>query len=244
MSEASTSTTRRFRIVAVADAETQKRLHAALFERRVFDVQLASSGGQAFALALATRADLVVLPERMADTSGTEACQQIRSHSAMRSVAVIGLLEEESVSSRERFQLAGAATTLGPRARSEELLAAIGAALHIPVRRPVRMTVLFSTERDGGPRESLGRAVNISQGGLALEVDRPYAIDTSVTLRFQLPGERRGIHCGARVRWSGPRGSEVFVLGLEFGELAPEQRDLLYGYLDRTLPVTSARAAT
>jgi CheY-like chemotaxis protein len=231
---------RRFRIVAVADALFEQRLRATLLERRAFDVNLVNGAAQAFAMTLACRADLVLLRERMTDATAVDGCARIRAHSVTRSVAVIVLLDEDTPEARERCQLAGAVAALAPQASGEELMRAVASALNIPARRTVRMTVMLST---AATRETLGRAVDISEGGLGLEVDRPYPVDTAMRLRFQLPGERKGILCGARVRWVDTRGDAVYALGLQFTDFAPEHRDALHGYLDRALAAPAERHA-
>lgn len=47
--------------------------------------------------------------------------------------------------------------------------------------------------------------INISRGGLAIRTTNPLAVDTSVRVRFRMPGGKHEIEAEARVAWANPR---------------------------------------
>jgi uncharacterized protein (TIGR02266 family) len=69
---------------------------------------------------------------------------------------------------------------------------------------------------------------NINEGGLFIETSDPCAIDTVVTLRFQLPGGADAIHTTGRVVRVGPDG-DANGMGIEFEDLDAAARARIDG---------------
>jgi uncharacterized protein (TIGR02266 family) len=57
--------------------------------------------------------------------------------------------------------------------------------------------------------------INISHGGLAIRTTNPLAVDTSVRVRFRLPGEKSEIEADARLAWSDRR----LGMGVQFKKI-------------------------
>ncbi len=69
---------------------------------------------------------------------------------------------------------------------------------------------------------------NINEGGLFIETGDPCAIDTVVTLRFQLPGVSDPIETRGRVVWVGEEG-DARGMGVEFEDLDAAARARING---------------
>jgi uncharacterized protein (TIGR02266 family) len=234
----------RFTIVLVDGTAIESELRGTLFQRRPFQVVAAQTAAEAVDLALTGQPQLVILGWTTPAADGLDACRRIRSCPETRMLPVIVVVDEDSAEARTACEQVGATATLERTASLETWVQVIAAVLGIPARRPVRMTVLFNVESGGPARESLGRAVNISDGGLGLEVDRRYEVSTDLRLHFQLPGQARRIHAGARVRWIKPQGEARYAMGLEFTDLPADHRGELNRYLDAFLATPLPRPAS
>jgi uncharacterized protein (TIGR02266 family) len=79
-------------------------------------------------------------------------------------------------------------------------------------------------------------AVNMSTGGLFLETDKIRPVDTSLVVRFKLPGNNSDIVSKARVAWTNePGGLKKFSLppgmGIQFIDLSLENLQAIRDFL-------------
>ncbi len=95
--------------------------------------------------------------------------------------------------------------------------------------------MVFTVRGVSSDSETLGKAIEISEGGLSLEVNRYYSRDSTLELRFMLPGERQEIRTQARVRWISPRPGDIYAMGLEFIGLSEANRSQLSGFIEKSL---------
>ena len=86
-----------------------------------------------------------------------------------------------------------------------------------------------SVQYEGSPKEGLGRTRNVSEGGLLLEVARPYPLSVVLDLRISL-GDRIIAPKARVVRLQELAGNRI-EMGLKFVELSPEDRDTIVAYI-------------
>lgn len=79
-----------------------------------------------------------------------------------------------------------------------------------------------------GAAEFRAYLVDLSEGGVALRMERPPEKSDIVGLRFRLPGTNRLFHATAEVRWSNDRGR----VGMTFQRLTALDRAALLHWLD------------
>lgn len=211
-------------------------IQATIFQRRGFRVTEAPGGRAAFERARAERPDLVVLGFRMPDATAPEICRSLREAPECRDVGIVVVTDGDDEEARSSSEAAGASAVVSRSAGLEIVMRTIADLLRIPSRRPVRMPVTLDFEAAGARKQSIGRAINISESGIGIEVSRPYAVDTDLDLRFQLPGDHRAIAARARVRWLNQGGAGTFALGLEFLEMEDASRRFLSEYVDPDSP--------
>lgn len=73
---------------------------------------------------------------------------------------------------------------------------------------------------------------NVNEGGMFVATDNPPAIDTRVSLKFQLPGRAEPIRASGRVAWIQPaQDDEPAGMGIEFEELDGKARE----HIDRLI---------
>lgn len=74
-----------------------------------------------------------------------------------------------------------------------------------------------------GGRAAEGYLVNLSQGGMQIHTENPFAAAKSLQVSFELPGARSSLQARAEVAWQDKRGN----LGIRFVKLAPQQQRTL-----------------
>lgn len=80
------------------------------------------------------------------------------------------------------------------------------------LRRSPRVLLDVDVEVAQGDTTLVGRAHDISLGGMFVACDRPAGFGAPVTLRFQLPGGDRELVISGTVRWTRGDG-----MGVQFG---------------------------
>ena len=82
-------------------------------------------------------------------------------------------------------------------------------------------------------------AMDVSEGGIGLNVDRPLPLDTSVHLRFEMANEvttednyrQRLFKVDGQVRHCTERDRDLYRVGVLFQQLTPEERDFIATYI-------------
>ncbi len=102
-------------------------------------------------------------------------------------------------------------------------------------RRYFRCPVAIpSLVRSGQPEDLLCQTVNISEGGIAINVPATLEPDSPALVRFSLPGCTSQMLAETKVVWRGEGG----LVGLEFQSLAAPQKSELQEWLARRLDET------
>ena len=82
-------------------------------------------------------------------------------------------------------------------------------------------------------------AADISEGGMGLSVDRPLTMDTVVRLHFELINDvaaagshrQRKFKLEGQIRHCAPLNKELYHVGVQFKQIAPEDIDFLAAYI-------------
>jgi CheY-like chemotaxis protein len=230
-----TQSSRRRRLLVARAITVQHDIQKTFFQRRGFEVRVAVDGAAALAMARSEAPDAILLSSNMEGVPCDEVCRALKSDPALEKVPLAVWCEWGDEATRQKFDQAGADAFVPRTEGREALLQAVADLLKLPARKSARMTAFFSIMAGGDSREMLGRAYEIGEGGMGLEVARPYGMGEVLKLRFRLPGDRADICATGMVRWVAPRGSEVFGMGIEFVEIGPESQKRLNTYLDRAL---------
>ena len=226
---------KRYKILIADESEIGRQLGDSLLERSAFIVLTAKDGLEALERARSERPSLVIIDQGAPGLSGAELCAKLRSGNHAAEIPVIVLAEIDGEDLRHSCTLAGVTELVLRSSGRDHLLATIARVLHIPLRRPVRLTVFFSVENADSSKEALGKAVNLCAGGMGLEVDRPYQVNAPLRVRFMLPGDPKKIQVAALVRWVDRRSEATYSMGLEFTDLPDADRARLYGFIDSSL---------
>lgn len=221
------------RILLVDDSRLTLEMETTFFQTHGFQVLATNEGARA--LALANSADLAILDMVLPDGSGADICVELRQGPGTRHQPVILLSATDSEIMREAAREAGADRFVLKSAGRQHLLDVVCELLKIPRRQGPRIKVVFTVQTMGGARETLGKAVDLSIGGLCLEVNREYPVGEELSLRFRLPGDREEIRASGRVCWSRERPEETWAIGVQFDDVSDSDHARLSNYIAASL---------
>ena len=227
----------RFRVVIADDLCVDLEIERSFFLTRGFEMLTARDGHVAMSLAVSELPALMILGEVMPGLSGTEVCALLKSHQKTQDIPVVIVGADETEDVKRACRQARADAFMPKSAGRERLMQVVGDVLQIPIRKAARMTVFFSVKTDDTKKETLGHAVDLSEGGLRMEVNRGYEPGSSLNLRFLPPGEKKEIQAQARVRWVDRQSvREVYLVGLEFAHFPiPMDRMRLSRYMNSAI---------
>lgn len=240
MSQAPAPPLRKKRLLIAEAISVQHDVQKTFFQRRGFHVMVATDDLSVLAMASAESPDAIVLAAEADTVPCEELCRKLKKDPATRAVPLVVWGAGGDAATRQNLDTAGADAFVARSEGREALLLSVAAQLRIPARKNSRITALFSILSEGGERETLGKAYEIGEGGMGLEVGRPYGQGETLRIRFRLPGDKADIRATGIVRWVAPRGQEVFGMGIEFSEMPDECQKRLNGYMDRSLSMAGA----
>jgi CheY-like chemotaxis protein len=168
-------------------------------KRGGFEVISAESGDQAVQLASTRRPSLVLLDLEMPKMDGAAACAAMRRDPLLGATPIIIMSATGTPENRERCLKAGCTEFVIKPQKPEELLGIVARILKLRHRESDRITVLFNVTGTHGGRQVVGRAANLSSGGLMLETPSPIAVGSMLELEFFLPKIRHAVKVKAEV---------------------------------------------
>ena len=225
-----------YKVLLADDVRLELEIEKTFFQRSGFKVLTAPDGPKALAIALTESPDLVILDQVMPEMNGSDVCKLLKVKKETQQIPVIITSSIDRPEVRETCRAAGADTFVPKSAGREALLQVAAQILHVSQRRSTRITVFYTVQDIVGGKESLGKGVVLSEGGMGLETARRYDPGSTLRLRFMLQGEKQEHKAITRVvRVSERAGGGSFHLALEFLELSEGDRKRLNQYLDRPL---------
>lgn len=101
------------------------------------------------------------------------------------------------------------------------------------------LTLPIPVNMDAGAEEYPAVALDVSVGGIGLDVDRPITIETPVKLRFELINTKteleeyrlRFFKLEGHVRYCGELKRQHYHVGVQFTQISPEESDFIETYI-------------
>lgn len=110
--------------------------------------------------------------------------------------------------------------------------------LSVQERKHKRIILLGRVDIQDEQREVVlnGYAINVSKGGVAIYIDKPFDINTrlSLTIFFREELSEKGETVQGRVRWIKPVG-DLYAMGLQFIEVSKETHPLIFSYIETSI---------
>jgi uncharacterized protein (TIGR02266 family) len=247
------------KVLLVDDVKFFLELERSFLDREGFEVLVAESGREAIDLVRRERPGLVLLDLNMPGMSGDEVCRVLKHDPDLRGMPVIMVTSAHKDEDLKRCLAAGCDGFLRKPLSQVELLETIGRFLKAEARRaprvPVRVPVTLEVEGGGAGKaleKGQGRTrltattVDVSTGGLYVELLDPPAVGTRITVGFTLPGFTVPVRAPGMVVWVNTpfekvKGSVPSGMGLRFVDLAPGVKGVLELFVSRSLASRKGR---
>ena len=96
---------------------------------------------------------------------------------------------------------------------------------------PIRCEIINPKDKTSSKKTMM--AYNLNTNGIYLETDELVALDTEITMAFQLPGRQDTIHVGSRVaRLETIEEGKIFGVGVAFVGLSDSDREIIRGFIE------------
>ncbi len=218
-----------YRILLVEDSETQVLRLQYLFSLQGWDLERASTAGEALAKLKHLVPDLIILDQYLPGIKGTELCRQIRRQASAWNPPVLMFTSEDAAALRKESLDSGADEYLSKAVDSEVLVARVGALLRKLETRTPKQSRLLAVDDSPSYLEYLthelasdGHAVEAAANGPeALERIKARGYDC-VLLDLVMPGMNGIEVCQAISRMRDDLPSHPLVLMLTAHENAGE----------------------
>ena len=119
------------RVLVVDDILSNVKLLEAKLTAEYFDVATAMSGAEALAICEKAECDIVLLDVMMPDMDGFQVCEALRQDERTREIPIILLTAKDDMETRVVGMRLGVSEFLTKPINRHELLARVGAQLHI-----------------------------------------------------------------------------------------------------------------
>ncbi len=204
-------------ILVIDDAAMFREL-GALFLARSGRVITANDGNQGLEALRRERPDIVVADLLMPGMSGDELCQIIKADADLCKTPVILVTSNDDADERARAVRSGADDVIAKPISRLALIQAVNHFLRSPhFRGLTRVSVETPVRIQIENEHAVGRARNLSRGGIFVEAQRTLQPASEVALRFRLPGVSDPLAPTAKVVWQRDHSDAAFEgMGLQF----------------------------
>lgn len=225
-------------ILLVDDVELFLELERTFFHREGFDLLMAIEPDEIMQLIIRRQPDLVFIDMDSAGSRGDKICRWIKQDRDLRLIPVVMLVDSGDRLAESFCRQAGCDAIIQRPVRRQQLLSVAKTFLDLADRQQARIAARLPVEIGKCDREMKTRfSVNLSSGGLFVACEETLPVETSVSLRVDLPFGSKPLTCRGRVAWlnhseSGRKQPHLPAgMGIQFVPLAAEQLNVLNGYL-------------
>ena len=191
---------------------------------------VATTGDQALALIHEVRPEVVVLSLEMARPTADALVPQFIKH--VPDILIIATFRELTVPKMEQLNRLGVDDFVAQPINATEIFRAVSRRFHMPFRQHPRFEVSFEVKRADGA--IFGRTINLSAGGMRLDIGPGLAADDSVLVDSALPdGQPKPLRARFRLLViEGQAPARITARG-QFENLRSDDLRRLLSYLER-----------
>ena len=175
--------------------------------------------------------DLIVLDLRMPHASGVELVRRIRKLDQGHLPILVFSGTVWSVDEVRELAALGVAGYLNEYSAVEHILPSIAPHLFPDVynqRESPRVVLGLAVSYRIGKQITAALSLNLSRGGIAIRTAVPPPRDTTVKMKFALPGSKKEMQTEGTVCWSVPR----VGMGIRFTEVKPADQESINTFVD------------
>lgn len=221
------------RLLVVDDNQAYAEMLRALLVRGGYEVAVARSGAEALDMVRRARPALILLDLYMPDGDGDAVCRQIRADPETAGIAVLMMSGGGRKDEEARCVAAGCDQFLTKPIRQGELLLAVANHLHSGMKN-IRVDLRVPVVLESGGQRWTASSVNISLGGMFLEMSRLFQPGTEMLLEFTLPSQAgpAALLIRGKVAWLNRPEAKIKRdlpggMGVQFTKMAPEVQSAL-----------------
>lgn len=193
---------KKIKILLADDVELFLELEKTFFDPDVYDVFLARTGQQAIDITIAEKPDLILMDFYMPEVNGDDACRQLKANPETSSIPIIMVTQMGRTEDLEHCRQAGCDDVLLKPINRQNFMKQALRCLGFDEAPTARVKARLEVSLDSGAGDLLkDYSVNFSPGGLFLETRNLLAVDTPLSLAFNLPESAESVICKARVAW-------------------------------------------
>ncbi len=209
-------------VLLVDDTPLFIKLAKEFFRREQVNILTAGNGPEAVTTVKKEEPDLVFMDLYMFGGDGDEACKEIKSDIRMKSLPIIMVTSSDNPKDIERCLNAGCNEVIHKPLNREAFLEISRKYLRFPAwsgrRSKIKTTARFGVDQG---KMFTGCLSDISVGGVFLESDELFPVDTKLDIEFQLYQGTVFKKCQGRVAWVNRKGSlkkdyATTGMGIEF----------------------------
>jgi DNA-binding response OmpR family regulator len=220
------------RILMVDRSRAELVFQESILRRRNTEIITAMAGSEAIERARAEKPVLIMFSFDLADMSAPEFCREIRSNDGTRATSLLLVAERDRPDQVDLSISAGCNDVVYRPLERNDLDRKVAKLTSIPARRPLRTLTKIDVSMEKNGRFLLGRSVDISANGVALEVDRVLPGSGPVRLHFFLPGDAKPMEIEAEVLRAEFVGTRA-KYGLRFTSLTEEERKRIERFVEK-----------
>jgi len=224
--------------ILIADDAAIFRELGSIFLERTGHVVTASNGHESLAALREHRPNIVVADLDMPRMGGDELCRRIKNDPATRELPVILMTGTDLADDHARAMRAGADDII---TKPISRIALVRAVNHFLSGQPHRGLARAPFESDvrilqrGEVHRGIAR--NLSRGGIFVETDPIVALESNVSLEFNLPDQTKPLAPTAQLIWRRPAGRRSAPgVGLQFLALDRTSSDRIDAYVYENAP--------
>lgn len=227
-------TVRQRTILLADDGESFLELERSFFANVEVRILVARDGREALRLVEQERPDLALIDESMPGLKGHEVCRVIKGDVRLKDTPVVIVTASTDAASVDACMAAGCDGYLVKPVGKNAVLHVAEKLLNTRQRRRLRMLVKIAHARlgtGGSPDFFFGYTIDISDGGMLLELRERVAEGEELDLEFFLPGQSDKICARGRVVRRNQEGDEA--IGIELVQLSDAARERIRRYVQR-----------
>lgn len=219
----------RKKVLLVDDVGLFLQLEETFFKRKNCIILIAKSGDEAIRIVKENTPDLIVLDFYMPGMNGDEVCKIIKSDEKLKYIPIIMVSKSSKTEDIEKCLKAGADHYITKPIKQTELLEKAAELLKIPMRRSMRIFVKLEVEGKSGVQSFFAKTENISSTGMFIICDRELEVNSSVILKFFLPGSKDEITVKGTIVRADP--TKNIGYGISFHDITPEVQQKLDNFI-------------